>query len=87
MDYLYVKSLVVLGRSEDVEKFLEAWEKANPDDPIQNWCKAMIDGDKDQADNIANQINTKSGGTPWDPQYADTEFEIVKALSNAISKN
>jgi len=42
---------------------------------------------KTQAGKIAQQINTESGGTPWDPQYADTEFEIIKALSMAMSEN
>ena len=87
VDYLYLTSLLALGRSEEVENYLQAWEKANPRDPIQKWCKAMIDGDKTQAEKIAKQINTESGGTPWDPQYADTEFEIIKALSMAMPEN
>jgi tetratricopeptide (TPR) repeat protein len=85
VDYLYLKSLLALGRAEEAEKYLESWGKAKSDDPIQKWCKAMIDDDRAQADVIAQQINTESGGTPWDPQYADTEFEIIKALSVAIS--
>jgi len=29
-------------------------------------------------------INTQTGGTPWDPKYADSEFEIIKIISKTF---
>jgi tetratricopeptide (TPR) repeat protein len=87
VDYLYLKSLLALDRSEEVREFMNSWSDVNPDDPMLHWCKAMINGDSKKADIISKQINTESGGTPWDPQFADTEFEIIKALSIAMSEN
>ena len=41
----------------------------------------MLKGDTDTAAEIAADINTKSGGTPWDPILGDPDFEIVKSIA------
>jgi len=43
-----------------------------------------MDGDKEKASDIERSINTREGGTPWDPRYADPDFEIVKAISRSF---
>lgn len=82
VDYTYLKSLKQMGNDVEVKQFLERWEHTKKDDPLRNWCIAMLDGDLDKAQTLAGEINTKSGGTPWDPKYADPEFEIVKVIGN-----
>jgi hypothetical protein len=62
-------------------EFLSQWEQTHANDPLQKWCKAMINNDLEAAIKIEDQINIEAGGTPWDPKYADPEFEIVKAIS------
>lgn len=80
-DFLYLEALKKLNRNEEVMEFLSQWEQTNANDPLQKWCKAMINNDSENTLKIEDQINTKAGGTPWDPKYADPEFEIVKAIS------
>ena len=47
----------------------------------------MINMDMDNAHKIESQINTETGGTPWDPKYADPEFEIVKAIGRIVQES
>jgi hypothetical protein len=87
VDFMYIMSLKSLDKDELANQFLDTWEKADPENVVQKWCRAKKNGNIDLARNVAQQINTETGGTPWDPKYADTEFEIIKALSNAVSAN
>ena len=87
VDYLYLMSLNYLQNGSEAISYLEKWENIAPEDPIQKWCNSMITGDLSQAGSIAEEINIDAGGTPWDPKFADPEFEIVKSIGNVISKN
>jgi tetratricopeptide (TPR) repeat protein len=84
VDYLYLMSLRYLGEESRINSHLNEWASQARDDPMQQWCNAMMDGDSGKANIIAGQINTESGGTPWDPAYADPEFEIIKSIAKAI---
>jgi hypothetical protein len=79
-DCLYLMTLHHQGRSGEVAEFKEKWEKTAPNNPLLDWFGFMADHKTDEAVQMENQINTRPGGTPWDPQYADPEFELVKKL-------
>ncbi|MCG8306804.1 MAG: DUF5107 domain-containing protein [Cytophagales bacterium] len=81
-DYMYLVSLKRLDRKGEAEAYLATWEKSGTRNAVYKWCDAMIREKYDDAHRIAGQIDTKSGGTPWDPKYGDSEFELVKAISN-----
>ena len=61
--------------------YLENWRKDKPDDVVYQWCFAMVNQDYNSAQGIEDRIRTEGGGTPWDPIYADPDFELVKAIS------
>ena len=83
-DFLYLISLKRLNEDKKVDGFLTLWQKKSPDDPLLKWTKAMLNNNRPAARLIENDINTKAGGTPWDPRYADTEFELIKEIFRHI---
>ena len=82
VDYVYLLSLKQLGKGNEANSYLDSWHGDKEGDPVMKWCRAMLAGDHEEARKIAGTINTEGGGTPWDPTYADPEFEIVKAMAN-----
>jgi len=85
--YLYLVALTKLNRADQIQNYLNKWEQSKPDDPLQKWSKSMINLEMEAAQKIESQIDTETGGTPWDPKYADPEFEIVKAIGKIIHGN
>jgi tetratricopeptide (TPR) repeat protein len=85
--YLYLIALGKMNKKDQILKYLNQWEQSKPNDPLQKWSKSMIEKDFDNAQKIESQINTMTGGTPWDPKFADPEFEIVKAIGKVISSH
>lgn len=47
----------------------------------------MLNNNRNAAQLIEEEINTEAGGTPWDPRYADTEFELIKEIFVHIDSN
>lgn len=80
-DYLYLSVLREQNRYEKIDIFINEWGKSAPDDNVFKWCKAMLQNNMEEAKKIETFIRTQSGGTPWDPQHADPEFEIIKMVS------
>ncbi len=80
-DYLYLSVLREQNRYEKIDIFINEWGKSAPDDNVFKWCKAMLQNNMEEAKKIETFIRTQSGGTPWDPQHADPEFEIIKIVS------
>ena len=80
-------ALTKLNRADQIQNYLNKWEQSKPDDPLQKWSKSMINLEMEAAQKIESQIDTETGGTPWDPKYADPEFEIVKAIGKIIHGN
>lgn len=83
-DYLYVLALKNLKRLDKIDSFFNNWEKNKPEDPILRWVKAVFNDNINETSEIESLINTQTGGTPWDPKYADPEFEIIKKLSDTF---
>ncbi len=83
-DYLYLSVLKKLGRVTEINEFLKIWQQKSPDDPVFKWSKAMINNNIFEAKIIEREIDTETGGTPWDPRYSDSEFELIKAIANSI---
>ncbi len=83
--YLYLMALMKVNKKDQIKKYLNQWEQFKPNDPLRKWSAAMIEKDFDNAQRIESEINTMTGGTPWDPKYADPEFEIVKLISKVIN--
>lgn len=77
---LTLMALRHLGRSDEFAAYKDLWKNAVPDSPLLNWLGFMVDHRFDDAAQAEKLINTHPGGTPWDPQYADPEFELVKEL-------
>lgn len=86
-DFLYMVVLRRLGMEQQVENFLAQWHQNSPDDPVLSWSRAMINNNRPAAQLIEEEIDTETVGTPWDPRYGDTEFELVKAVSQYINLN
>ncbi len=84
-DYLYLVVLKRLGETRQMEEFLSQWEKRSPKDPVLRWSRAMLRNNRSAAQQIEKEIDTGSEGTPWDPRYSDSEFELIKAIANNIS--
>ena len=84
-DYLYLVVLKRLGESRQSEEFLRQWEKSSPNDPVLKWSRAMLQNNRNAAQQTEKEINTGSEGTPWDPRYADSEFELIKAVANVVN--
>ena len=78
-------ALTKVNKKDQIQRYLNQWEQLKPNDPLQRWSKSMIEKDFDNAQKIESQINTQTGGTPWDPKFADPEFEIVKAIGKMIN--
>lgn len=79
-DCLTLMALHHLGRSTEFTAYKDRWESSVPDSPLLNWFGFMADHKIDDAAQMEKLINIHPGGTPWDPQYADPEFELVKEL-------
>ncbi len=77
---LTLMALRHLGRSDEFAVYKDLWKSAVPDSPLLDWLGFMIGHRFDDAAQAEKLINTRPGGTPWDPQYADPEFELVKEL-------
>jgi tetratricopeptide (TPR) repeat protein len=86
-DFLYLISLKRLNRDEQANSFLARWQNEKPGDPLFKWSKAMLNNNRNTGKLIEEQINTEAGGTPWDPRYADTEFELIKEIFAHIDSN
>ena len=86
-DYLYLLVLQKFNNNDLINNFIKKWELNKPEDRILKWCKAKLQNIDQKALNIEDQINTTAGGTPWDPQYTDPEFEIIKTIAEIFSKN
>lgn len=80
-DYLYIVSLKKLGMNSKIGEFLTKWQQNSPNDPIRRWVVSMNNNNRQQARLIEQEITTESGGTPWDPKYSDTDFEIIKNIA------
>jgi hypothetical protein len=86
-DFLYLITLKRLDRDEQANSFLARWQTEKPGDPLLKWSKAILNNNRNAAQLIEEEINTEAGGTPWDPRYADTEFELIKKIFAHISLN
>ena len=52
------------------------------DDPVLNWCRSNLSNtEKLPKGKTGLKLNKKSEGTPWDPRYSDTEFELIKVIT------
>lgn len=80
-DYVYLIVLQNLKDYEQIDNYINSWEQFNPEDNLLKWSKAKLQNNQQEALEIENQINTITGGTPWDPKYADPEFEIIKTIA------
>ncbi len=80
VSYLYLMALAKLNMKDKIQEYLDQWTQSRPDDPLNEWSEFMINKDIKNAQKIESQINIKMSGTPWDPKYADPEFEIIKAI-------
>ena len=86
-DFIYLISLKRLNKNKEVNDFLRSWRESSPQDPLLKWTNAMLNNNRHAAQSIEEEINTKTGGTPWDPQHADTEFELIKEIFKNINLN
>ncbi len=86
-DFLFLVTLKRLNKDKEVNQFMANWLEEKPNDPLLKWSKAMLNNNKPGAKAIEEQINTETGGTPWDPRYADTEFELIKEVFEYIGIN
>ncbi|HZH71691.1 MAG TPA: tetratricopeptide repeat protein, partial [Mariniphaga sp.] len=85
-DYLYLVVLQRLGELNQVETILNQWEQRSSDDSLFQWIQAMIENNRDTAKQIEKEIDTGSEGSPWDPGYSDSEFELIKAIAYKVSE-
>jgi len=83
-DYIYLLSLKRLGMNTKAKDFLNEWEQSPHCNNIFRWVRAMNNNNKSLAQSIEKEISTTSGGTPWDPKYSDTNFEIIKNISSVF---
>src|SRR5690606_2894935 len=85
-DYLYLVVLQRLDELNQVETILNQWEQRSPDDSLFQWIQAMIENNRDTAKHIEEEIDTGSEGSPWDPRFSDSEFELIKAIAYSLSE-
>ena len=85
VDYIFVSAAKQIGKTHLVSSFIKEWEEKSPADPVLKWIKAMSVGNKAAAIQIEKEIGTGSEGTPWDPRYSDSEFELVKRIANQVN--
>lgn len=83
-DYLYILALKNLKQFNKIDVFLNDWEKIKSENSILKWSKAVLNNNFNESAEIESLINTQTGGTPWDPQYTDSEFEIIKIISKTF---
>ncbi len=81
-DILYLIALQRLGKDKVANEFLKSWHRNSPNDPILRWIMAVMNNNANEATKIEKEIDTKTGGTPWDPRYGDSEFELVKGVTS-----
>jgi tetratricopeptide (TPR) repeat protein len=85
VDYVFISAAKRMGMSHLADGFMREWEEKSPTDPVLKWTKAMSAGNKTAALQIEKEISTGSEGTPWDPRYSDSEFELVKRIANQVN--
>ncbi len=86
-DFLYLVVLRNRGKAGELNNFLSSWQRSAPNDPVLRWTRAMLNNNLAAARQIESDITTESGGTPWDPRFSDTEFELIKAVSQSVDLN
>ena len=75
-----------MGMNQLTENLLQQWSRKSPADPILKWTQAMANNNKSAAQQIEKEVGTSSEGTPWDPRYSDSEFELIKRIAQHIKK-
>ena len=84
-DYVYLLTLLQLGKDAEMNKFISKWENTAPNDPVLEWSKYMLKNDILGAQKVESTINTAiEGGTPWNPKRTDPIFELIKSLSYVL---
>ncbi len=77
LDLLSVMAMRELGKEEDADKIVESWENSYMGNKIAEFCAAVYYGD---VDNLGVSIENQEDATPWETQYRDANFNLVKRL-------
>jgi tetratricopeptide (TPR) repeat protein len=86
-DFLYLVVLKNQGNQREIENFLGRWQQNSPNDPMLRWSRLMLNNNLAAARMIEREISTESGGTPWDPRYSDTGYELIKSIAHSVDLN
>ena len=85
-DYLNLIVLKRLGEMDQMNEYVKQWEERSSGDSVFKWVQALVDKNKEMAKQIEAEIDTGSEGSPWDPRYSDSEFELIKAIAYNVSE-
>lgn len=83
-DLLYLLTLKQLCRNEEINDFLTNWENQSTNKDILKWVKQALNSNRYVEYSTDGNLQNKSGGTPWDPNYIDSEFVLVKEILKHI---
>lgn len=86
-DYVYILTLLQMGKDAEINYFINKWKNIAPIDPVLQWSEYMLENNMSAAQRVESTINTAiEGGTPWNPKHTDPIFELVKSLSDVLKE-
>lgn len=83
-DLLYLLVLKRLSRNREINDFLTNWENQSTNKDILKWVEQTLNSNGYVKHSTGGNLQNQSGGTPWDSNYIDFEFELVKEILKYI---
>ena len=68
------------GRKKEAAEMLLHWLREYPNKPAVQWAWAMWNGRRQEAEQIASDLERSSRGTPWNPSPVDCELRLLRKL-------
>jgi predicted Zn-dependent protease len=75
------------GQKEKADQMMREWFKGDENDKIAQWAMAAYSSNFIEAQKLADNMETKEDGTPWNPSKQDFSFELVKEIYLLINRS
>ncbi|MGM9759368.1 MAG: tetratricopeptide repeat protein, partial [Parabacteroides sp.] len=69
-----------LGRTQEADQWVASWQQNFPDNRIVEWCTAIYQGKRGEAQKLLAGRNSEHDSTPWEAAYQDVDFDLIARL-------
>ncbi len=73
-----------LGKTQEADKMVSAWNVDFPENRIAQWCTAIYKGEKDKAANMIQVRDEQTDAAPWEASFRDSNFDLIIRLFSAV---